>query len=240
MGTNLLPGISWHENQVTKKILVVAAHPDDEVLGCGGVIARHVAMGHDVHTVFMSNGVSSRTNASATDIEHRLKALKKAQCILGISSTVCFDFPDNQMDAVPLLAIVQKLEHTIEIIKPLIVYTHHHGDLNIDHRLTHQAVMTACRPVPGSSVREIYSFEIVSSTEWATSYSTLFMPNVFVDITDHLKVKLAALEAYSSELRKIPHSRSIEHVATLAKHRGYCVGLEAAEGFMLTRVIVSD
>ena len=141
------------------------------------------------------------------------------------------------MDSVPLLEIVQKLEPILAEIQPSVVYTHHHGDLNIDHRLTHAAVMTACRPVPGSSVREIYGFEVLSSTEWGKQRSSPFLPDYFVDITQQLRTKLDALEAYAEEMRKPPHSRSMDHAEVLAHHRGYSIGVDAAEAFEVYRII---
>lgn len=141
------------------------------------------------------------------------------------------------MDSVPLLEIVQKLEPIIREVQPSVVYTHHHGDLNIDHRLTHAAVMTACRPVPGSSVREIYGFEVLSSTEWATQKSLSFLPDYFVDITHQLRIKLDALGVYAEEMRNPPHSRSMAHAEVLAHHRGYSVGVDAAEAFEVYRII---
>lgn len=220
-----------------KNILVVAAHADDEVLGCGGTIARHVAEDDDVHLVLMADGVHSRPGSSMKDSVHRVEASQRAQMILGISSLHSLQLPDNSMDSIPLLEIVQALESHIEKIRPAVIYTHHHGDLNIDHRITHAAVMTACRPVPGSSVSEIYGFEVLSSTEWATPHKLPFIPNYFVDISKHLRTKLRALEAYTEEMRKAPHSRSIEHIEVLARHRGYSIGINAAEAFEAYRVI---
>lgn len=141
------------------------------------------------------------------------------------------------MDSVPLLEIVQKLEPIIEEIRPTVICTHHHGDLNIDHRLTHAAVMTACRPIPGSFVREIYGFEVLSSTEWATTRESPFLPNYFVDISQQLQTKLKALEAYAEEMREVPHSRSIQHAEVLARHRGFGIGVDAAEAFEVYRII---
>jgi len=220
-----------------KTVLVVAAHADDEALGCGGTIARHVEEGDAVHLVLMADGVNSRRETSETDFARRIEASKRAQSILGISSSQSLELPDNQMDSAPLLEIVQKLEPILEEIQPSVVYTHHYGDLNIDHRLTHVAVMTVCRPVPGSSVREIYGFEVLSSTEWATQQGSPFLPNYFVDITQQLQTKLYALEAYAEEMRKTPHSRSMAHVEVLAHHRGYSVGVDAAEAFEVYRII---
>lgn len=220
-----------------KTVLVVAAHADDETLGCGGTIARHVGEGDEVHLVLMADGVHSRTASSKADFVRRIEASKRAQSILGISFSQSLELPDNKMDSVPLLEIVQKLEPILEEIQPSVVYTHHHGDLNIDHRLTQAAVMTACRPVPGSSVREIYGFEVLSSTEWATQQGSLFLPDYFVDITWQLRIKLDALEAYAEEMRKIPHSRSMAHAEVLAHHRGYSIGVDAAEAFEVYRII---
>jgi len=222
---------------MSKMIMVVAAHADDEVLGCGGTIARHVAEGDVVHVVFIADGVSSRSESDSTELQHRNQARDEALCILGVTHSHSLDFPDNRMDSVPLLDVVQALEPIIEEIQPSRIYTHHHSDLNVDHRITHQAVMTACRPVPGSSVREILAFEVMSSTEWASSRGMPFVPNIFVDIADNLQCKLQALSAYKLEMHPAPHSRSFEHVEYLARHRGHSVGLDIAEGFEVVRLI---
>lgn len=218
-------------------VLVVAAHADDEALGCGGTIARHVEEGDAVHLVFMADGVHSRTESSEADFARRIEASKRALSTLGILFSQSLELPDNKMDSVPLLEIVQRLEPIIQEIQPSVIYTHHHGDLNIDHQLTQAAVMTACRPVPGSSVREIYGFEVLSSTEWATQQGSPFLPDYFVDITQQLRTKLDALEAYAEEMRKTPHSRSMAHAEVLAHHRGYSVGVNAAEAFEVYRII---
>ena len=152
---------------MNKKILVVAAHPDDEVLGCGGTMARHAKNGDKVHIVFMSDGVNSRENVKYNEENERREYAKKASEILGAQTPKFFDFPDNMMDTVPLLEIVKELEVYIQELQPNIVYTHYKGDLNIDHQITYQAVMTACRPTPRSSITQIYLFEILSSTEWS-------------------------------------------------------------------------
>jgi len=220
-----------------KSVLVVAAHPDDEVLGCGGTIARHVAEGDNVHVVLMADGVSSRQNASREEIEERSQMQKRAQSCLGISSVQSLGLPDNRMDQMPMLTIVQLLESIIDEVYPSIIYTHHHGDLNIDHRLTCSAVMTASRPIPGCPVREIYGFEVLSSTEWATQQNSQFLPNLFVDISRYMPAKIKALEAYSKEMRMPPHTRSVKHIQVLAEHRGHVVGLGAAEAFELYRII---
>ncbi len=218
---------------MSKTILVVAAHTDDEAIGCGGTIARHVAEGDEVYAVFMADGVSSRSQADANNLSQRQSAAEKAREILGIRENIYLGFPDNCMDSVHLIEVVKSLEPIINSLKPHTIYTHHHGDLNIDHRITHQAVMTACRPMPGSSVREIYAFEILSSTDWANPIMDPFLPNCYVDIGAYLPIKMQALHAYSDEMRMEPHSRSLKHIEYLAGHRGFTVGMQSAEAFSL-------
>jgi len=219
-----------------KNVLVVAAHPDDEVLGCGGTIARHSAEGDQVSVVFMADGVTARKGADEQAGKVRNEAMLKASEILGVQNTYSLGFPDNRMDSIPLLDVVQSLETLLESLKPEVIYTHHSTDLNIDHRITYQAVLTACRPVPGQVVREIYSFEVLSATDWS---GQPFSPNVFVDISPYLDVKLAAVQAYEVEMRAEPHTRSMANVRRLAEMRGAGVGLWAAEGFCLVRNVKS-
>lgn len=218
-----------------KKILVVAAHPDDEVIGCGGTIIEHNKKGDEVHLVFMTNGVDSRGPKESMIIS-RNHSSKVASKILGISSLKYNTFPDNKMDEVPLLDIIQTIESSILSIRPDIIYTHYFDDLNIDHKITYQAVITAARPQPGMTVKEIYSFEVLSSTEWNYSNSN-FNPNVFIDIGGSISIKEEALKAYSQEMRPPPHSRSVENILRLNSQRGNCVGVDYAEAFMLIRLL---
>jgi len=222
---------------MTKNILVVAAHSDDEALGCAGTITRHVDEGDDVHVVFMTNGVGSR-NADSSATFLRKQLAKSAAKVMAIKTINTFEFPDNQMDSVPLLEITQAIETVIEKINPELIYTHHYGDLNIDHRVTHQAVMTACRPRPGFCVKELYAFEVLSSTEWQTPGYMSFVPNVFVDITAYMDKKLDAIQVYNSEMREQPHSRSIVNTKNLASLRGATIGVDYAEAFSLIRKII--
>lgn len=222
---------------MNKTVLIVAAHTDDEALGCGGTIARHVAEGDTVFTVFMADGVSSRTQADQVDLANRNAAAEHAREILGIQENFYIGLPDNRLDGLPLIEIVQRLEPIIRKLRPGIIYTHHHGDLNVDHRMTHQAVLTACRPIPGSCVQAIYAFEVMSSTEWATPMAEPFVPNHYVDISNQLNIKMDALRAYQLEMRDAPHSRSISQLTHLAHHRGQSVGVVAAEAFATIRSI---
>ena len=223
---------------MSNKILVVAAHADDEVLGCGGTIARHVAEGDEVHVVFMADGVKSRGGNQANQLEYRKQAKDEALRILGVAKCYALDFPDNCMDSIPLLDVVQSLEPIIEEVQPVRVLTHHFGDLNVDHRITHQAVMTACRPVPNSIVKEILGFEVLSSTEWAPSHADQFLPNLFVDISKYISIKVEAAKAYDQEMRDKPHSRSFENLTALSTYRGHGVGVNHAEAFMAYRILL--
>ncbi|ELS34322.1 MULTISPECIES: PIG-L deacetylase family protein [Pseudanabaena] len=222
-------------------ILVVAAHPDDEVLGCGGAIAKHIQQGDKVHILILAEGVTSRkSERNRDDFQAELSALEivanKVSHLLGVSSLSMHDFPDNRMDSCELLDIVKFIEKSIEQYQPQIIYTHHSGDVNIDHRCIHQAVVTACRPIPNHPVHTLLFFEIPSSTEWQTPSSAVpFTPNWFVDISETLVLKLEALEAYESEMRSYPHPRSLEAVEYLARWRGATIGVKAAEAFMLGR-----
>lgn len=226
------------------RILVVAAHPDDEVLGCGGSIARHVAKGDDVHLLLMADGIGSRSVSSvdSLDLARREQACQRAAVCLGITSVTHAGFPDNAMDGLPLLEVIKRVEAVVEKLEPAIVYTHHSADLNIDHRLTHEAVMTACRPLPGTPVHQILTFEVLSSTEWQSPslQAVAFTPNRFVDITAYQKIKRAALESYHEEMREYPHARSFEAVDALARYRGASVGVERAEAFMVMRDLWVD
>jgi LmbE family N-acetylglucosaminyl deacetylase len=221
-------------------VLVVAAHPDDEVLGCGGTIARAVADGSVVHIMFLTDGVGARDIADGSTAETiaRQKAACDAAALLGAQAPRFGELPDNCLDSVPLLDIVKRIEAVAAVTKPVTVLTHHGGDLNIDHQIAHRAVVTACRPLPSSSVRLICGFEIVSSTEWASpAIGAPFRPALHVDISEHLEAKMRALEFYGDEMHPFPHARSAENVTGLARMRGASVGLMAAEAFDVVRAI---
>lgn len=220
-----------------KRVLVVAAHADDEALGCGGTIARHVAEGDLVSVLFMTDGVGSRAGLDA-ERQLRLEASERACAVLGINSIARRDFEDNKMDQYPLLDVVREVEMVLAEVRPDVVYTHHHGDLNADHRVTHAAVMTACRPQPGFSVAEIFAFEVLSSSEWATPGVAPFIPVRFVDISGYVEPKQHALEAYRLEMREPPHTRSIDNAMRLTALRGNAVGCAHAEAFAVLRSIV--
>ncbi len=220
-------------------VVVVAAHPDDEVLGCGGTIARLARAGRPVHILLIADGESSRAPAvgsTAHDVAGRATAAEAACTALGCASVTQLGLPDNRLDGVELLDIVQRIEEFMQRHRPSTVFTHHAGDVNVDHRVVHDAVLAACRPQPGHPVEELAFFEVPSSTEWRPPGSApAFQPNWFVDISSTLPARLAAMQCYAAELRPFPHPRSIEAIEALARWRGACAGMPAAEAFVLGR-----
>jgi LmbE family N-acetylglucosaminyl deacetylase len=221
-----------------KSILVVAAHPDDETLGCGATIAKHTANKESVSVVTLTGGTASRDESKPADETARREAASKAMEVLGAKWIGKGNFPDNQLDTVPLLDIVKYLESFKKKNNYDLIYTHSLGDLNIDHKLTAQAVITAFRPQPNETFNEILSFEIPSSTEYSVSeLRAAFDPNVFIDIEDFFEIKLCALKHYESEMKDYPHPRSYEALENLAKYRGSSSGLRMAEAFRLIKKI---
>ncbi len=220
------------------KILIVAAHPDDETLGAGATIAKHIREKDNVHVLILGEGVTSRGPKRVK--KNKLSSLKK-QCqralnILGVKKIYFLDLPDNKFDTIPLLEIVKMVEEKINKIKPDLVYTHHVGDLNVDHRLTYEAVMTACRPFT-KKIKKILSFEIPSSTECNSPSKDSFAPNYYVNVEKMIGKKIRALKQYKSEIHSFPHPRSIEYIKSLAQIRGSNAGCKAAEAFMLIREV---
>jgi N-acetylglucosamine malate deacetylase 1 len=219
------------------RILTIVAHPDDEVLGAGATLKKHSENGDEVYCVYLADGVSSRSN-SKENLEKRRKEIKESSEILGFKEIFVYELEDNKMDLIPLLDIIKIIESIIQKIKPNIIYTHHSGDLNVDHRKTYEAVMTACRPCNFYSPREIRTFEVLSSTEWQFNENHLFKPNIFVNIENEIEFKIKAMQSYNSELRKYPHSRSLEGIEILAKYRGLQSNLKYAEAFRIERKII--
>ena len=229
---------------IPQNVLVVAAHPDDEVLGCGGTIARHAEAGDAVQVLIVAEGATSRQEQrdrkeAAEQLSSLAQAAQKAGAILGAMGVELLDLPDNRLDSLDRLDLIKRIEERIAWHQPQVVYVHHAGDVNIDHRRLHEAVITACRPTPGQPVRRLLSFEVASSTEWQPPGSApAFQPNWFVDITAQWSRKRQALESYAAEMRPWPHARSISALEHLARWRGAQVGVEAAEAFGLLRQLV--
>ena len=221
------------------KILIMAAHFDDEVYGCGGTIARLTQEGHEVYVCVLTDSCSSQYKDRAGEmIMQKKEESKKVNDILGIKKTISIDLPDMKLDTIPHVELNKPIEECIKKIRPEIVYTNYFGDVNKDHRLVFESTIVAVRPVEQSSVRRVLCYELPSSTEWnAQTLNNIFISNVFVNIEKTIDKKIEAVRAYKSELREYPHPRSIENVVHQAHVRGASAGLEAAECFMLIREI---
>lgn len=229
---------------MTLTAAVVAAHPDDEVLGCGGTIASMAKDGWAVHVLLLADGEGARGNSDSAVpknlVAARRKAADVAGGIMGCASMTTLALPDNRLDQLEMLDVVKIIEEFVKRHRPQTVFTHHSGDVNVDHRMVHEAVVAACRPQPGHPVRDLLFFEIPSSTEWRPAGSLHpFVPNWYVDISSTLRIKMRALKAYHSEMRKFPHPRSIRAARALAEWRGATVGMTAAEAFVLGRRILT-
>lgn len=225
------------------RCLVIAAHPDDEVLGCGGSIARLSREENEVLIAIMGEGVTSRY-LRREEAEKRLlveelqEKTRDVATILGAKDVFLYNLPDNQFDTVPMLNIVKIIEELVYRLRPEVVYTQHGGDLNIDHTVTFRATLTATRPMAGCPVKDLYAYEVPSSTEWAFQrLETAFQPNVFVDISATIDTKIRAMQKYDSEARKFPHPRSPEALRAIARRWGSVVGFECAEAFELIRSV---
>jgi LmbE family N-acetylglucosaminyl deacetylase len=230
------------ETIMNQRILVVASHPDDEVLGCGGTIARLAREGHAVHIAILGEGITSRYARRGQVDKKVLRKLHdrshRVAKLLGAKDLFMGGLPDNRFDTVPLLDVVKIIEDLVQRIRPEVVYTQHGGDLNIDHVITFRATLTATRPMNGCLVKALYAYEVASSTEWAfQQFSPVFHPDTFVDIGTTLECKVAAMQAYESESRAFPHPRSPEALRTQARRWGATAGLDAAEAFQSVRII---
>lgn len=221
-----------------REALVVAAHPDDEILGCGATIARLKDSGCVINVILLGEGPTSRNTTTGAEIlrtqAHSEASLAAAS--LGINELKFMELPDNRFDTVPLLEIVQGLENVAADMHPEVIFTHFQGDLNIDHLLTHRAVMTAFRPLPEAAHPAVLCFEVPSSTEYSLE-DTIFKPDIFINCERFIESKIGALKKYQSEMRMWPHPRSIDYVRHLMKVRGAQCGCEAAEAFKLCRAI---
>ena len=223
------------------KILIIAAHPDDEVLGCGGSIAKFIKNGANVEMLIVAEGETARDKEF--NINKRINSIKKREeCALlsakamGVNNVKFTRLPDNRLDQYYLIDVAKLIEKAIFSFKPEIIFTHNGSDLNVDHRIVFQSTITACRPVEGLSVKSIFSWENMSSTEWSSSkIGVSFNPNVFIDISDTILIKKRALTYYKNEMRKYPHPRSWEAIEALAKYRGASSGKLYAEAFELVR-----
>jgi len=226
---------------MARQVLVVAAHPDDEVFGVGGAIACHVRQGDRVSVLIVTDGVTARHDVT----EPQKAAVRKACGALGVQDVRFGNLPDQRLDDMPLLKVIKPISELVKELRPQVVYTHHRGDANQDHRAVFAATLVAVRPFGGNPVERVLCYEVASSTEWGPPFAEwAFLPNVYVDISATLDAKLQAVEAYretfQSEIKPFPHPRSPEAVSIYAQHRGVSVGMQAAEAFVLVRELVKE
>jgi LmbE family N-acetylglucosaminyl deacetylase len=225
-----------------RRVLTVAAHPDDEILGCGGAMAAHAGRGDEVSILILGEGLTSRAEtrdaADRSGLPELQRDAHRAAAVIGVTDVTLLDFPDNRFDSVALLDVVKAVENLRRRVRPDIVYVHHWGDLNIDHRVTFDATMAAFRPLPGETPVAIYAFEVPSSTGWAgPSAAMAFLPTHFVSIGAAIDRKVEAMERYESERRAWPHPRSPDALRAWARYRGTQVGVDAAEAFVTVRTV---
>jgi len=222
-----------------KKILVVAAHPDDEVLGCGAAMARHAGRGDEVRVLILTDGAGGRY-AKAMRKTLREDARRSAR-ILGIADVISLDLPNQGLDTLPITKVAQAVEKVLADFGPSVVYTHHRGDLNRDHRIAYEATLVACRPLPGCKVSRLLTYYIPSSSDYnEVDAENVFVPNVFLDAKRYIRTKIDAFLCYGSEVKAYPHPRSPEALESYARAWGSRVGLEAAEPFRLVRELEGD
>jgi len=217
-------------------VLVIAPHPDDEVLGCGGAIARHARRGDQVHLIVVTRGMPEVFSPESVDkVRQELSA---SQQLLGIKTVRYLDFPAPSLDSVPGYLLSSAIQAIVCDVQPDIIYLPHHGDIHVDHKATNMAALVASRPNGSVRVPRLLGYETRSESEWGNpNGSDAFLPTVFIDISEHLQTKLAAMQCYTSQLRSSPNARSLEAIRALATYRGHTVNLPAAEAFMLIREI---
>jgi len=221
---------------MSKRVLVIAAHPDDELLGLGATVCWHASCGDLVTVAIVADNGTARYKDETIE-SVRYCALQAARR-LGVTEVRFAGLADQKLDMVPILDITQWIEGILQDIRPQIIYTHHRRDINHDHQVVHEATLTAARPYSSPYVERILCYETPSATEWAGPYAEdSFVPTVYVDISAHLEAKLSAVSTYTTEIRPYPHPRSLEALRTRAAHWGSVIGVAAAEPFMLMREI---
>jgi LmbE family N-acetylglucosaminyl deacetylase len=217
---------------MNKRVLVIATHPDDELLGCGGTIARHVAEGDTVQSIIVCEGESLRYKDNSVN---QSIYIENARIALGVEKVHALKFPDQRLDTFCLVDIITPIEKIVREFQPQIVYCQYGGDINHDHKVVSEAAQVALRPVE-SCIEEIYAFYTVGSTEWP--FSPTFIPDTWVDIKEYLDKKIEAFSHYKSEIREYPHPRSVKSLENLAYFTGNQCCMEAAEAFMTMRRVV--
>ncbi|MFP9193829.1 PIG-L deacetylase family protein [Natrialbaceae archaeon A-CW1-1] len=221
---------------MTRTVLAIGAHPDDEVLGVGGTLAKHAEAGDDVHTLIVTEGATQQYD-DPDMIDQKRSEVEQCARRLGVEHVHHAGLPDMQLDTVPHVELNAVLEEAIDTVEPDLVYTHGSTDVNLDHTAVYESTLVATRPQSG--VERVLAYEVPSSTDWTGGENGWFSPSVFIDITDQLETKLHAFDAYESERRSFPHPRSSEAIRARSRSRGVSAGFEAAEAFRLVRAYQS-
>ncbi|GHT77964.1 PIG-L domain-containing protein [Bacteroidia bacterium] len=221
------------------KVLIIAPHADDEILGCGATIAKHVSKGDEVFIIIATNAHVGAPELVTKEgiINVRNEALN-AHKFLGVTDTIFLDFPAPALNSFPEYKISLAFSKIMKNIRPTILYLPHHGDMHQDHKAIYRAALVSARPQGENKILSILSYETLSETEWAPMQEKAFIPNCFIDVSSTFDAKLKAMSYYKSQLKQFPHSRSIEAIEALAKYRGSTIGVERAEAFMIERQIL--
>lgn len=224
-----------------KNILIIVAHPDDEVLGMGGTIAKLHNQNNRITLLIVTDGSTcqygNKQNISQI-LEDKRKETKKAAEVMGIDKIIYGNLPDMKLDSIEHVLINKVIEQAVEDVNPDVIFTHFYGDVNVDHQMVYKSTLVAARPMPGRKLKELYCFDVPSSTEWSPQLAnSVFMPNYFVDIEDFAQTKYSAMGEYKTELREYPHPRSVEYLQQTDTATGLRIGIKKAEAFMLLRRI---
>lgn len=221
-------------------ILVLAPHADDEILGCGGTMAKHIRQGDNVYVAVMTNASEGAPELFSPDFIQALREeCKGAHCQLGVKETFFEELPAPQLEQYPQYKIATVISRLIKTVQPTHLYIPHKGDLHLDHGAIYNAALVAARPLPGQVVRHIFAYETLSETEWGHPTPEMaFVPNKFVDISGScVESKLSAMNFFASQLKDFPNPRSIDGIKALSAFRGASIGVDAAEAFMVIRTV---
>jgi LmbE family N-acetylglucosaminyl deacetylase len=220
------------------RVLVIAPHADDEILGCGASIAKHIQKGDEVTIIITTNAhIGAPELVTEQSILNVRKEARESHSFLGVKETIFYDFPAPALNAFPEYKISLIFSEIFKNVRPTILYIPHHGDIHQDHKAIHRAALVAARPQGENKILSILSYETLSETEWAPMHEKAFVPNCFVDVSNTFDIKLKAFLFYKSQVKQYPHSRSTEALEALAKYRGATIGVERAEAFVIERQI---
>lgn len=220
------------------KVIVIAPHADDEIIGCGATMAKHIMAGDEVFVIIATNAAFGAPELFSQEMIESVRAeALKAHKYLGVKETFFLDFPAPALNAHPEYKISIKISEIFNLIKPSILYLPHPGDIHQDHKAIYRASLVSARPQGNYSVKNIYCYETLSETEWTPMHERPFVPNHFVEVSDFFDIKCNAMKYFESQIKNFPHTRSLETFEALAKFRGSTVGVKCAEAFFVERQI---